>query len=200
MVYYPLSILMLAGIREVLVITTPGQLPAFKLLLGDGDQWGMHISCAEQEKPLGLADAFRVGADFISGDPVCLILGDNIFFGHGLPDTLRETAKLKEGAVIFAYQFKNPSRYGVVEFADDGRALSLEEKPENPHTNFAVPGIYFYDSDVVEIARQLGPSDRGELEITDLNRMYMDRGILRVVQRLTLGLHKEAALVLSSPS
>jgi glucose-1-phosphate thymidylyltransferase len=180
MVYYPLAMLMLAGIRDILIISIPDQLPTFRRLLGDGNQWGLRFSYAEQPEPRGLADAFLVGRDFIAGEPVCLILGDNIFFGHGLPDQLIEAAKLTEGAIIFAYSVRNPQRYGVVEFDSSGRALSIEEKPENPRTEFAVPGIYFYDGSVVEIAEQLEPSKRGELEITDLNRAYLERGQLRV--------------------
>jgi glucose-1-phosphate thymidylyltransferase len=180
MVYYPLAMLMLAGIRDILIISIPDQLPTFRRLLGDGNQWGLRFSYAEQPEPRGLADAFLVGRDFIAGEPVCLILGDNIFFGHGLPDQLIEAAKLTEGAIIFAYSVRNPQRYGVVEFDSSGRAISIEEKPENPRTEFAVPGIYFYDGSVVEIAEQLEPSKRGELEITDLNRAYLERGQLRV--------------------
>ena len=181
MVYYPLSMLMLAGIREILVISTSEHLPAFRRLLGNGSQWGLAFSYAEQDRPLGLADAFRVGRAFIGRDPVCLILGDNIFFGHGLPEVLRQAAGLVEGAVIFAYQVRDPSRYGVVEFDEDGRALSIEEKPVHPRSSFAVPGIYFYDNDVVAKADRLRPSGRGELEITDLNGMYLEQGKLRVL-------------------
>ena len=180
MVYYPLSMLMLAGIREILVISTPEDLPNFQRLLGDGSQWGLRFSYAEQDQPRGLADAFRVGADFIGGDSACLILGDNIFFGHGLPEMLRRAAALKEGALIFAYAVRDPERYGVVDFDSNGLVLSLEEKPAKPKSNFAVPGIYFYDPKVVELAANLQPSKRGELEITDLNRLYLERGELRV--------------------
>ncbi len=180
MVYYPLSMLMLAGIRDILVISTPGALSAFRALLGDGDQWGIHFSYVAQPEPRGLADAFLVQPEFIGDQPVCLILGDNIFYGHGLPDRLREAAKLEHGAMIFAYPVRDPTRYGVVEFDATGRALSIEEKPANPRSNFAVPGLYFYDSRVVEFAASLQPSNRGELEITDLNRIYLDRGELRV--------------------
>ena len=181
MVYYPLSMLMLAGIREILVISTPDDLPAFKRLLGDGTQWGLHFDYAEQAEPRGLADAFLVGRDFIAGEAVCLILGDNIFFGHGLADLLKKTAALKRGARVFAYPVRDPERYGVVEFGPDGRALSLEEKPKQPRSNYAVPGLYFYDSRVVQFAQSLNVSKRGELEITDLNCLYMDLGELKVV-------------------
>jgi len=180
MVYYPLSMLMLAGIREILVISTPEDLPNFQRLLGDGSQWGLKFSYVEQDQPRGLADAFRVGADFIGGDSSCLILGDNIFFGHGLPEMLRRAAALEQGALIFAYAVRDPERYGVVDFDSNGLVLSLEEKPAKPKSNYAVPGIYFYDSKVVELAANLQPSKRGELEITDLNRLYLDRGELHV--------------------
>lgn len=180
MVYYPLSMLMLAGIREVLVISTPEDLPIFRHLLGDGEQWGMKFSYAEQDQPRGLADAFRVGAEFVGTDPVCLILGDNIFFGQGLMGILQRASQLQEGAVIFAYPVRDPQRYGVVEFDEQGLALSLEEKPKQPRSNYAVPGIYFYDSRVVEMAADLQPSPRGELEITDLNRLYLEQGKLQV--------------------
>jgi glucose-1-phosphate thymidylyltransferase len=180
MVYYPLSCLMLAGIREVLVISTPADLPGFRRLLGDGAQWGMKFSYAEQSEPRGLADAFRVGAEFIGSDTVCLILGDNIFYGHGLAETLRQCATATDGATIFAYPVRDPERYGVVEFDADGKAINIEEKPQKPRSNFAVPGVYFFDRDVAEIARNLKPSPRGELEITDLNRVYLSRGKLSV--------------------
>lgn len=180
MVYYPLSMLMLAGIREVLVISTPEDLPIFQRLLGDGAQWGMEFSYAEQDQPRGLADAFRVGANFVAGQPACLILGDNIFYGQGLVSLLQRASKLQEGALIFAYPARDPQRYGVVEFDEQGRALSLEEKPKQPRSNYAVPGIYFYDSRVVELAANLQPSPRGELEITDLNRIYLEQGKLKV--------------------
>jgi len=180
MIYYPLSMLMLAGIREILVISMPESLPAFRRLLKDGNQWGLQFSYAEQPEPRGLADAFLVGREFVGAEPVCLILGDNIFFGHNLPEALRRAAKLEEGAVIFAYAVRDPQRYGIVEFDGEGRVLSLEEKPENPRSEYAVPGIYFYDRKVVEIAENLTPSARGELEITDLNRVYLERGQLRV--------------------
>jgi glucose-1-phosphate thymidylyltransferase len=180
MVYYPLSMLMLAGIRDILVITTPEALPAFQQLLGDGRQWGLSFSYAEQAEPRGVADAFNVGRDFIGREPSCLIFGDNIFFGHGLPDQLRSAAQLTEGAVVFAYAVRDPERYGVVEFNEAGRALSIEEKPEQPKSHYAVPGIYFYDRQVVEIVANLKPSARGELEITDVNNAYLAKGQLRV--------------------
>jgi len=180
MIYYPLSMLMLAGIREILVISTPEDLPSFRRLLGDGSQWGLRFSYAEQDQPRGLADAFRVGAEFIAGESSCLILGDNIFFGSGLSDILRRSATLTEGARIFAYSVRDPERYGVVEFDEEGKVLSLEEKPAKPRSNHAVPGIYFYDSNVVDLAAAMRPSSRGELEITDLNRLYLKRGNLRV--------------------
>jgi glucose-1-phosphate thymidylyltransferase len=180
MVYYPLSMLMLAEIREILVISMPEQKLAFERLLGTGGQWGLDFHYAEQSEPRGLADAFIVGRDFIGDEPVCLILGDNIFFGHGLPEKLRESAKLDEGAVIFAYPVKDPQRYGVVEFDSSGRALSIEEKPKEPRSNYAVPGVYFFDNQVVAIAAQLKPSARGELEITDISRRYLEQGQLHV--------------------
>jgi glucose-1-phosphate thymidylyltransferase len=180
MIYYPLSMLMLAGIREILVISTPDALPIFRLLLQDGRQWGLQITYAEQDQPRGLAEAFLLDRDFIAGAPVCLILGDNIFYGHGLPAQLRQAAQLTEGALVFAYPVKDPERYGVVEFAPDGQVVSLEEKPQHPRSHFAVPGLYFYDDQVVDIAEHLQPSARGELEITDLNAVYLNRGQLRV--------------------
>lgn len=180
MVYYPLSMLMLAGIREILVISTPQALPSFKELLGDGSQWGLSFSYREQDKPRGLADAFLLGKEFIAREPVCLILGDNIFFGHGLPESLRNASKLTLGALIFAYPVRDPERYGVVEFDHNGKALSIEEKPSEPRSHYAVPGIYFYDSKVVEYAEKLIPSARGELEITDLNSTYLEKGDLQV--------------------
>jgi glucose-1-phosphate thymidylyltransferase len=180
MVYYPLSMLMLAGIRDILIISTPSALPSFRLLLGEGDQWGLHFTYAEQSEPRGLADAFLIKPEFIANEPICLILGDNIFFGHGLPTKLREVAQLESGALIFAYPVRDPQRYGVVEFDDSGRAVSIEEKPAQPRSHYAVPGLYFYDHKVVEIASNLKPSTRGELEITDLNRVYLERGELRV--------------------
>ena len=180
MIYYPLSMLMLAGIREILIISTPEDLPAFKRLLGDGSQWGLKFSYVEQDQPRGLADAFRVGADFIAGEASCLILGDNIFFGNGLSEILHRSAMLTEGARIFAYSVRDPERYGVVEFDGEGKVLSLEEKPAKPKSHYAVPGMYFYDSSVVELAANMQPSERGELEITDLNHLYLKRGDLRV--------------------
>jgi len=181
MVYYPLSMLMLAGIQEILVISTPEALPIFESMLGTGEKWGLEFSYKVQESPRGLADAFLVGEEFIAGDPVALILGDNIFFGHGLPGSLREAAKLGSGATIFAYPVNDPQRYGVVEFDGEGRALSIEEKPAQPKSEYAVPGLYFYDSQVVDIAKSLEPSPRGELEITDLNRVYLGKGELQVI-------------------
>jgi glucose-1-phosphate thymidylyltransferase len=180
MIYYPLSMLMLAGIREILIISTPDALPGFQTLLQDGTQWGLRFSYAPQPEPRGLADAFLVGREFIDQEPVCLILGDNIFFGHGLPGQLRQAAQLDQGALIFAYPVRDPERYGVVEFDEAGKALSIEEKPKQPRSAYAVPGIYFYDDQVVEIAANLKPSPRGEIEITDLNMVYLQRGELRV--------------------
>ena len=180
MIYYPLSTLMFAGIREILVISTPEDLPAFRNLLGDGRQWGLSFSYAAQDEPRGLADAFLVGREFIQEEPVCLILGDNIFFGHGLPEKLREAAQITHGALVFAYPVKDPERYGVIEFDAAGRALGIEEKPRVPRTNYAVPGLYFYDGRVTELAARLQPSPRGEIEITDLNQRYLQQGQLRV--------------------
>ncbi len=182
MIYYPLSMLMLAGIREILIISTPEDLPAFRKLLSDGNQWGLKFSYAEQSEPRGLAEAFMIGAEFIGDEPSCLILGDNIFFGHGLPEKLRSAANLTEGALVFAYPVKDPERYGVIEFDETGKALNIEEKPKQPRSNFAVPGIYFYDRTVVARAKNLEPSGRGELEITDLNRLYLAAGQLQVEQ------------------
>jgi glucose-1-phosphate thymidylyltransferase len=180
MIYYPLSMLMLAGIREILIISTPTALSGFHALLDDGSQWGLHFAYVAQSEPRGLADAFLVKPEFINHEPVSLILGDNIFFGQGLPSKLQEAAKLELGALIFAYPVRDPKRYGVVEFNERGEPLSIEEKPSKPRSHFAIPGLYFYDEKVVEIASQLKPSERGELEITDLNRNYLERGELRV--------------------
>ena len=182
MIYYPLSMLMLAGIIEILIISTPEDLPAFRKLLSDGNQWGLKFSYAEQSEPHGLAEAFIIGAEFIGEEPSCLILGDNIFFGHGLPEKLRSAATLTKGALVFAYPVKDPERYGVIEFDETGKALNIEEKPKQPRSNFAVPGIYFYDKTVVKRAKNLEPSVRGELEITDLNRLYLAAGELQVEQ------------------
>lgn len=180
MIYYPLSTLMLAGIRDVLVITTPEDQPQFQRLLGDGADWGMALSYAVQPSPDGLAQAFHIGADFVRGGPSALVLGDNIFYGHGLPQLLERAGTRETGASVFAYRVNNPQSYGVVAFDADGTASSIEEKPVNPRSNYAVTGLYFYDDTVVDRARMLRPSARGELEITDLNRLYMDEGQLSV--------------------
>ncbi len=182
MVYYPLSMLMLAGIREVLVINSPEDQAAFQRLLGDGGQWGMSFCYAVQPEPRGIAEAFIIGRDFIGQDNVALILGDNVFFGTGLWDQLRQAARIQGGALIFAYPVRDPKPYAVVEFEADGKAVSLEEKPEKPRSQFAVPGLYFYDNRVLEIASRLNPSGRGELEITDINRAYLQQGELHVQQ------------------
>ena len=180
MIYYPMSLLMRAGIRDVLVISTPTDLPGFKRLFGDGAHLGMNISYAEQAVPNGLAQAFVIGADFVGNDTAALVLGDNIFHGHALTEQLKSAAKLKEGAVVFGCYVQDPERYGVVEFDENFKALSIEEKPQHPKSNYAVPGLYFYDNDVLEIARALRPSVRGEYEITDVNKEYLRRGTLKV--------------------
>ncbi|WP_129793709.1 glucose-1-phosphate thymidylyltransferase RfbA [Sphingosinicella sp. CPCC 101087] len=180
MIYYPLSVLMLAGIRDILIITTPHDRSMFELLLGDGERWGLQISYAEQAHPGGLAQAFHIGADFVAGGPSALILGDNIFHGHGLADLLRHADAQSEGATVFGYHVSDPQRYGVVSFDDKGRALTIEEKPAAPQSNFAVTGLYFYDGRVVDYAHSIAPSARGELEITDVNRCYLEAGTLNV--------------------
>ena len=180
MIYYPLSTLMLAGIREVLIISTPSDLPRFRALLGDGEPLGMRLHYVEQPRPEGLAQAFVIGEQFIGDDSVALVLGDNLFFGQGLSDSLQAIAADPAGATIFGYYVRDPERYGVVEFDPSGRVIGIEEKPREPRSSYAVPGLYFYDNDVVEIARGLRPSKRGELEITDVNRTYLERGRLNV--------------------
>lgn len=184
MIYYPLSVLMLAGIREILIISTPRDIPQFKNLLGDGSQWGINFSYHIQEQPRGLADAFLVGEQFIDNNPVAMILGDNIYFGHGLSELIQQAAQLSTGAKVFAYEVKDPERYGVIEFNQKGKALSIEEKPKHPKSNYAVTGLYFYDSKVPEFAKTIKPSARGEIEISDLNQIYLERGELEVI---TLG-------------
>ena len=180
MIYYPLSTLMLAGIREVLIISTPDHLPLFEKLLGDGSKWGMQFSYVEQPSPDGLAQAFILGKEFLNDEPACLVLGDNLFYGHGLVEVLKKAATLTKGAIVFGYRVSEPQHYGVVEFAPDGKVLSLEEKPTKPKSNYAVPGIYFYDAQASAIASRLKPSPRGELEITDLSRVYLEQGQLQV--------------------
>jgi len=180
MIYYPLSVLMFSGVREVLVISTPQDLQKFEDLLGTGEQWGLEISYAEQPEPEGLAQAFLIGEDFLDGHPACLVLGDNLFYGHDLSRSFLNASQQKDGATIFGYYTKGPEQYGVVEFDGDGKAISLEEKPSKPKSNYAVPGVYFYDDQVVELSKSLSPSARGELEITDLNMLYLERGMLRV--------------------
>lgn len=180
LIYYPLSVLMLAGIREVLIITTPEDSAAFQRLLGDGSDFGIQLSYAVQPKPEGLAQAFLIAEDFIGDSPVCLVLGDNIFYGHNFSATLKNAVQRRQGATVFGYQVKDPERFGVVAFDSDMRAVSIEEKPVKPQSNFAVTGLYFYDNQVVSLAKQIKPSARGELEITDINQLYLDKGLLNV--------------------
>ena len=180
MIYYPLSVLMLAGIRDILIISTPNDLPKFEALLGDGSQWGLSFAYRDQPRPEGIAQALIIGASFIGKERVSLILGDNVFYGHGLPDSLEIAMRRRQGATIFGYWVKDPRRYGVIAFDERGKVRGIEEKPQQPASNWAVTGLYFYDQRVVEIARTLNPSDRGELEITDLNQAYLDQGLLSV--------------------
>ena len=187
MIYYPLSVLMLAGIREILIISTPYDLPQFRNLLGDGSQWGLSFDYAEQPRPEGLAQAFIIGKDFLNGSPACLILGDNIFYGHGLMVALQQAMTDEEGATIFGYYVRDPERYGVIEFDKDGHVLSIEEKPTRPKSNYAAVGLYFYDSGIADIAAQIKPSARGELEITDVNKVYLQQDKLKV-QLLSRGI------------
>ncbi len=180
MIFYPLSVLMLAGIKDILIISTPEDLPSFNRLLGDGRQYGLNLSYAEQPNPDGLAQAFVIGAEFIGQDNVCLVLGDNIFYGQHFSDKLKAAVQVQQGATVFGYRVMDPERFGVVEFSSDGKALSIEEKPQKPRSNYAVTGLYFYDNDVIDIARSIKPSARGELEITDINMAYLHRGDLNV--------------------
>jgi glucose-1-phosphate thymidylyltransferase len=182
MIYYPLANLMLAGLRQILVISSPDQLPLFRRLLGDGRQWGIEFEYAPQAEPRGLAEAFLIGESYLAGQPVCLILGDNVFFGHGFPETLRAAARLEQGALIFGYPVRDPQRYGVLELDARGGVIGIEEKPAVPRSNLAIPGLYFFDNQVSGLARRLRPSARGELEITDLHRLYLEQGQLRVEQ------------------